>query len=110
MAQIRVKRGRVNYIMHVKNVSQSGLFIATDSLKQMRWFHVDQELEMDLFTAEDLDNIRVTGQIVRIADHDDGEMGFGVQFSLVDEEVRLKLQYLIDHAIQGSVKPPPLPK
>ena len=52
MAQIRVKKGRVNYIMDVTNVSTSGAFITTDAHKSMPWFRVGQELQLNLFTIE----------------------------------------------------------
>ena len=111
MAQIRVKRGRVNYIMDVRNVSLSGLFITSDSIKQMPWFRIDQELEMDIFATEELENIRINGIIVRITDSgDDGQAGFGVEFISVSDDVREKLSLFVDDMAAESVLPPPLPR
>jgi hypothetical protein len=90
IAQIRVKRGRINYIMSVKDLSISGIFVATDRIKELTAFRVDQELEMDLFVPDILDNVRVHGRIVRIQDQGaDGDSGFGVRFAnLCEEDVK----------------------
>ena len=110
MAQIRVKRGRVNYIMDVKNVSLSGLFVTSDSIKQMPWFRIGQELEMDVFTTEELENIRVSGRIARITDSDvEGQAGFGVEFTSLTDDAREKLSMFVEDMAVESIHPPPLP-
>ncbi|MCP4675264.1 MAG: PilZ domain-containing protein [Deltaproteobacteria bacterium] len=111
MAQIRVKRGRVNYIMDVKNVSLSGLFVTSDSVKQMPWFRVGQELEMDVFTTEDLVNVRINGHIVRVTDSDDeGQAGFGVEFTSLPDKDKEKLSLFVEDMAVESIHPPPLPR
>ncbi|MCP4601009.1 MAG: PilZ domain-containing protein [Proteobacteria bacterium] len=110
MAQIRVKRGRVNYIMNVKNVSISGMFVTTERVKQMPWFRIGQNLEIDIFTTEELENVRLSGRIVRIFDKGRSEQkGFGVEFISIEKEIREKLSRLVDLASQTSIHPPPLP-
>jgi PilZ domain-containing protein len=111
LAQIRVKRGRVNYIMNVENVSVTGMFVSTAGLKKIPAFRIGQTLELDLFNPEILTNIRVQGKIVRFIDgKDSGYKGFGVQFIELDDNVRSRLDTLVDLAVQGSIHPPPLPR
>ncbi len=111
MVQIRVKRGRVNYIMDVKNVSLSGLFVTSDSVKQMPWFRIGQELEMDIFATEELVNIRINGRIVRVIDSDvDGQAGFGVEFTSLEDDAREKLSMFVEDVAGESIHPPPLPR
>lgn len=110
MAHIRVKGGRVNYIMDVEDIRQTGLFVATEKIKQMPWFRVNQLLEMDLFASEELDNLRVNGRIVRIVKEGNPEnQGFGVAFVSVDDQTRDALMGLIESAVARSIQPPPLP-
>lgn len=111
IAQIRVRGGRVNYLMPVTNVSLSGLFIATDVFKRLPWFRKGQSLEMNLFVADSyLDNIRVTGHIVRIVESDDPNLqGFGVQFDKVDAVLEQVLLELVDLTTDNSIHPPPPP-
>ena len=111
MAQIRVKRGRVNYIMDVENLSLSGLFVTSDSIKQMPWFRIGQELEMDIFATEELENIRIHGRIVRITDSDvEGQAGFGVEFTSLPDDAKKKLSMFVDNMAVESIHPPPLPR
>lgn len=111
LAQIRVKRGRVNYIMDVKNLSLSGAFVSSDSIKQFPWFRIGQELEMDLFGAEDLDNIRVEGQIVRVVDSGpSAEQGFGVEFTSLIDDAYGKIKTILNNRGSLLPGPPPLPQ
>jgi len=111
MAQIRVKRGRTNYIMDVKNISISGMFVESESIKNMPWFRVDQELEMDIFTTEDLDNVRLKGRIARIIDSGEKENdGFGVEFEEPEPEVLKQLAGIVERSSRKSLHPPPLPE
>jgi hypothetical protein len=109
-AQIRVKYGRVNYIMQVSNISLSGAFIRCDNLEQLPWFHVGQEVTLDIFDIEDLENTTVAGRIVRKVDAgDSGHPGFGVQFVNLTVEARDRLFELVALAARLSAQPPPLP-
>ena len=110
LAQIRVRRGRVNHIMAVKDISLSGLFISADSAQELAAFRVDQEIEMDIFTPEALENVRVMGRIVRVSDRQEsGELGFGVEFTEIDETNLREIARLVDIAARASISPPPLP-
>lgn len=110
MAQIRVKRGRINYIMQARNLSRSGIYISTDSFKQLSWVREEQELEMDLFSSEHLENIRLNGFIVRVNRNGNSEqLGFAVSFTAIPSAEDKKLSHLIELAASGAVRPPPLP-
>jgi len=110
MAQIRVKRGHVNYIMEVGNISTGGLYISTTGANKLPWFRVGQELELDVFTTDELENLRVRGRIVRmVQDEEAGVVGFGVEFVRPDEQTRESIRGLVDQVAGGSYHPPPLP-
>jgi hypothetical protein len=109
-AQIRVKRGHVNYVMDVANISLSGAFIRCDELNQLPWFRIGQELDLDIFDFQDLENTTLKAEIVRIVDEDGpGRPGFGVQFVNLTVEVYDKLFVLVASAARLSAQPPPLP-
>lgn len=109
-AQIRVKHGRVNYIMDVANISLSGAFVRCENLSQLPWFRIDQQVDLDIFDFEDLDNISLQGQIVRIVDENGpGHSGFGIQFVNLTVEAHDKLFGLVATAARLSAEPPPLP-
>jgi c-di-GMP-binding flagellar brake protein YcgR len=109
-AQIRVRRGRVNYVLDVRNISLTGMFVASESLLSLPAFRVGQILEADLFDPERLDNIRVSGRIVRLVeDAPPQKRGFGVQFSEMEAARRERLRDFVQRAAQRSIVPPPLP-
>jgi hypothetical protein len=109
-AQIQVKRGTVNYVMEVRNISRSGMFVSTGSLDRLPQFRVGQTMEADLFIPDELDNVRITGEIVRRVDSGpSGRQGFGVHFSDPPPAVREILDDLVSRAEQKSIIPPPLP-
>jgi hypothetical protein len=109
-AQIRVKRGHVNYIMDVANISLSGAFIRCDDLDRLPQFRLGQEVDLDLFNYEDLDNIGLQARIVRIVGEDGpGHPGFGVQFINLSHETYNTLFGLVSLAARMSAEPPPLP-
>lgn len=110
MAQIRVYGGRNNYIMDVKNISQTGMFVANAQIKTMPWFRVGQKLEIDLFAAGDLDNLRIAGRVVRlVVDGPRSHLGFGVEFDELEGDILKALLVLMDCAVPASFHPPPLP-
>jgi Tfp pilus assembly protein PilZ len=110
LAQIRVKRGTVNYVLEVRNISRSGMFVATGSLDRFPWFRVGQSVEVDLFILDELENLRLAGDIVRLVDSGpDDRQGFGVRFDELEAEARSVLDGLIFRAEQKSIVPPPFP-
>ena len=110
MAQIRVKRGRVNYIMDIGNIRRSGAFVSTDSVKDIQALRLGQILEMDIFDAGLLENIRIKGEIMRIVGNKDNRRsGFGVKFTEIDEKAERQLRDLLAILGEPSIEPPPLP-
>jgi Tfp pilus assembly protein PilZ len=111
MAHVRVKRGTVNYILDVTNISLSGLFVSTIGLPRSTQFSAGQAIELNLFLPDVAENIRVLGRIVRLVDRDDPPArGFGVEFVDVDEEARLGISLLVETARSSEIpQPPPLP-
>ena len=109
IAQVTVRTGGENYLMDVGNISCSGLFISTESLANGPLFREGQELEMDLFTTEYLENIKVTGRIVRFKYGSDGRIeGLGVEFTRATAQGNDALLRLVNMAAE-SIHPPPLP-
>ena len=111
LTQLRIKKDDNTYIMPVENVSRSGLFISLGSPEELPELQLNQELEMNLFTIEGLENIRVVGRIVRMTKNKDSNetRGFGIEFSFMTEAARKKIVNLVALARQESIHPPPLP-
>jgi len=109
IAQVTVRSGSENYLMDVGNISRSGVFISADNLDNVPFFREGQELEMDLFTTEHLENVKVKGRIVRFEYGSDGVVkGFGVEFARVTAQDNKALLRLVNLATE-SIHPPPLP-
>ena len=110
MAQVRVKRGGVTHILDVKNISLSGVFVNAGEGKDRARLRVGQELELDLFHVDELENISVGARVVRVVEDLDPELtGFGIQFLEMDGEARDKMGILVDRAATAALTPPPLP-
>jgi hypothetical protein len=112
LAQVRIKKDDTVYILPVENVSRSGVFVSSDTPEDLPLMALNQELEMNLFTIEGLENIRVVGRIVRITlDKETMEnQGFGIEFSFMTEAARKQLYSLVALAREESIHPPPLPQ
>lgn len=111
MAHVRVKRGTINYVLDVTNISLSGVFVSTLGLSRAGQFSVGQSLELNLFLADVAKNVRVLGRIVRLVDRDaPPARGFGVEFVDMDEEAKLGIGLLVETARTSDIpRPPPLP-
>jgi hypothetical protein len=110
LAQVRVMKGAVSYVMDVRNISTSGMFVATGSLDRFPWLRAGQPVEANLFVADELDNLRIEGEIVRLVGFGPADkQGFGVRFSDLDGEAAKTLHDLVHRARQKSIIPPPLP-
>lgn len=98
-AQIRVRSGRVSYIMDVMNVSLAGMFIATGGCKNLAGLEFGQHVEGDLFLPDVADDIHVSGRIIRIVDSGERHRrGYGIEFTSLAEHERAKLGRLLDRA------------
>ena len=110
VAQIRVKRGRVNYLMDVRNISMSGAFISSDNVSEFSWAREGTQMEFNLFDLEDLKSVEVKASIVRvIGSGDAGRQGFGVRFEDLDPVQKQRLFEMVAYASTQSIHPPPLP-
>jgi hypothetical protein len=111
MAHVRVRRGTVNYILDVTNISSSGAFVSTLGLPRAGQFSAGQSIELNIFLSGVAENIRVLGRIVRMVDREDPPArGFGIEFVDVDEEARLGISLLVEAARSSDIpRPPPLP-
>jgi len=110
VAQIRVKRGRVNYLMDVRNISMSGAFISSDKLSEFSWVREGTQMDLHLFDLEDLRSVEVQAVIVRVVGPEGpGREGFGVHFEGLDPDQKQSLFELVAYASTQSIHPPPLP-
>ena len=109
MAQFEITHDGSTYIMAIRNISRSGMFVSTAGVEGLPNVTVNQELELVIFHPKNLENIPVQVRVVRIVlDENPEEQGFGVAFSSVTDDARQQLSDLIDWAKQ-SIHPPPLP-
>jgi hypothetical protein len=108
IAQVRVKRGRVDYVLELSNISMSGALIELGSLDVPRWVEIGREIEVRIVHPVDLDAIEVPARVVRV-ESDPGR--FAVEFEGVAASVDAGLARLIA-AAEGrvSAEPPPLPR
>ncbi len=114
MAQVRVKRGKVDYIMDLTNISRSGALVNMGSLKTPAWVQHGRVVEIAIIHPVDLDTLQVKGEIVRIQKNKDGTL-FAVRFVELTAEENQNINRLLDCADeehppeQPRVRPPPLP-
>ena len=106
LAQIRVKRGSVTYVLELRNISKSGAIIHTGTLKVPTWVRPQRDIEIHILHPEDLEPVLVSGKIVRVNKTDEGTL-FAVHFDSVKEDSKKDIARLI---ALGRPQPPPLPK
>lgn len=113
LAQVRVKYGRITQVLEVRNISLSGLFVTVTDPKRLSKYRIGQTIEMDLFVADELENVRVTARVARVADErTTGPPGFGAEFVDLPPAAREAVARLVDLAARRSIpppQPPPLP-
>jgi hypothetical protein len=105
MAQIRVKRGSVTYVLELRNISKSGALIHTGSLKVPTWVRPYRDIQLYVLHPDDVEPIVLAAKIVRVDKTSDGTL-FAVHFDGPDEEVKVGIERLI---ALGRPIPPPLP-
>jgi hypothetical protein len=106
LAHVRVKRGTVYYILDVENLSLSGAFVSTVGMQKATPFTEGQSIEMNLFLAEEMENVRVPARIARVVDDgEDGKRGFGAEFADLDDAAREGIAHLVE-AARPSDEPP----
>ena len=123
LAQVRVKRGRVDYVLALTNISRSGVLVHLGSLKEPTWVVQDRVVELGVINPDDLDTVALKGTIVRLISDDDGT-SFAVEFEGLDDTAQAGLDRLVELAQRtesaspansdknGTQRkgPPPLPK
>jgi len=114
MAQVRVKRGKVDYIMELHNISMTGALVDMGSLAKPPWVDMDRTVEIGIIHPVDLDTVEVRGRVVRV-DRDGDHTRFAVDFEL-DDGNREGVERLVKVAMQSEAPPaadrrgpPPLP-
>lgn len=118
MAQVRVKRGKVDFLMELSNISMSGALVDMGTLRVPGWVKKGRVVEIGIIHPIDLDTITLQGEIVRIA-RSDGVTKFGVHFVELDDQATAGLSRLHEAAkpslpapptiTKGRKRPPPLP-
>jgi c-di-GMP-binding flagellar brake protein YcgR len=117
IAQVRVKSGRVDYVMELMNISCGGALFSMGSLKRPPWAEPGRKLEISVIHPVDLDAVETIGEIVRI-DQSAEDTRLAVRFVEVAAETQTRIDQLVEVAM-GSVEvprpgrpkgPPPLPK
>jgi hypothetical protein len=110
LAQVRFRRAKTIHVLDVGNISQSGLFVRTPDEKMLHKVQVGEALELDLFTQEELENVRVPARVVRIvAEGPATSWGFGLQFTGLDADAKVGIERFVARASALSERPPPLP-
>ena len=105
IAHVRVKRGRVDYVMELTNISRSGALVDMGTLDRPKWVSLDGEVEIGIIHPESLDIVPLTGKIVRVQRVGDS-IQFAVTFIAPDEHAA-ELDGLIAYAQATSQAPPP---
>lgn len=119
MAQVRVKRGKIDILMELTNISMSGALVCMGTLRAPSWVEEGRVVEIGIVHPGDLDTITVRGEIVRIQKVA-GATKFAVQFVDVDDQTIAGLERLHVAAVEAAALegarprerkvPPPLPK
>lgn len=102
MAQVRVRRSDIDYVLDVIDISLSGALIDLGELARPKWLKVRQEVLLTLLL--DGEQQELTGEVVRIVEDLEGSR-FAIRYTpkVVVEDLR---QLLMAH---GRSLPPPLP-
>ena len=107
LAQIRVKRGSVTYVLELRNISESGALVHTGTLKTPTWLRPLRDVELNILNPEDLEPVHAKGKVVRVSKVEDGTL-FAVQFEEIDDSTRVGITNLMNLG-EAQVVPPPLP-
>jgi len=110
LAQVRFRRAATIHVLDVGNMSLSGLFVRTPDEKMLRKVQVGETLELDLFTQEELENVRVTARVVRIVAEGPATVwGFGMEFCGLVADATAAIERFVARAAVPSESPPPPP-
>ena len=114
MAQVRVKRGQVDYLAELSNISMSGVLLHLGTLKKPSWIDIGRVLEIGIVHPITLEPVMVHGKVVRIS-QDEADTSIGANFADLTDEQQRSIERLVSLARhpdeQGpAASPPPLPR
>jgi hypothetical protein len=110
LAQVRFRRATSTHVLDVGNVSVSGLFVRAPDEKLLHQVQVGETLDLDLFTQEELENIRVPARVVRIVvEGPAASWGFGAEFADLSAAARTGIERFVERAAGAAARPPALP-
>lgn len=108
MAQVRTKRGRVDYVMDIINISRSGVLMDLGDIERPSWLKVGREILFVLFLDGDVETLDLEGKVVRIVEEEQSSH-FAVQYVDLTAETRARLESFFTRAGVENAGPPPLP-
>jgi hypothetical protein len=117
MAQVRVKRGHLDYVMDLQNISLGGALLHMGKLDRPGWLAVGRMLEIGIIHPVHYDTLLVDGRVVRLVEDEEGT-SVAVEFCELDSEGSDGIAKLVALAVAGNEGaaggagkgPPPLPK
>jgi hypothetical protein len=108
MAQVRVRRGKVDYLMDLSNISCGGALVDMGSLKAPSWIQRGRSVEIGIINPVALDTVELEAEIVRI-EQSDTATRFAVRFVDLDAPTSAQIERLVAIASPEPARPPPLP-
>ncbi len=111
MAQVRVKRGTVDYVMDLSNISRGGALFSMGTLKRPPWSEPGRVLEICIIHPIELAAIDVKGEIVRVNQSANDTL-LAVRFVEMSATLQAQIDRLVELAVDPDAPkgPPPLPK
>lgn len=87
MALISVRQADATFILKIRDISRSGVFVETESQPFLESLQIGSTVEMNLFQSGDLKNTRLEGLVVRVIPvRDQTPGGFAVGFQELPAE------------------------
>jgi hypothetical protein len=116
LAQVRVKRGAMDTVVELHNVSSSGALLHLGKLRRPAWVEMNRRLEIGIVHPVELDLIELQGRVVRVVEEDTG-IALAVEFVDATPEALRGIERLVSTARESESpassrrpQPPPLPK
>src|SRR5690606_8351990 len=112
MALVRVKRGKVDLVMELSNISLTGALVDMGSLRPPSWIKERRVVDIGIVHPDDLHVIESRGRSVRI-EKAANTTRFAVEFVEVGGSVRRDLERLMARPRSSAPPrrmPPPLPR
>ncbi len=112
MAQVRVKQGRLDYLMDLVNISLGGALLHLGKLDRPGWLAVGRTLEVGIIHPIDYETLLFEGRVVRLVEDEEGTT-VAVEFGDLGEEGMEAIGKLVKLAMDEAATPagpPPLPQ